>query len=101
MPDVLQPVDALDLPKCIDLLLGDHSPVADHHESPNSELLAHLVDLRQQGFRIARVALEDRHCYRDPLIVGQQSVVDLELSLLPVPVVPETSKRTRQSFEVA
>ena len=52
------PVDTVELAQHIHLLLGDHAAIAHQHEPLETELLAHLVDLRQQVFRIAAVALE-------------------------------------------
>jgi hypothetical protein len=60
-----------------DLLLRNHSAVADDHHASDSELRPRLVDLGQERFRIARVAFEYRDRDRASTLVGQKAVVDL------------------------
>ena len=96
-----QPVDPVDRTERSDLLLGDHPPVADEHELLDAEVLPQRVDLAQQGRRITRVPLEDRDRHGDAPVVGKQAVVDLELALLAVAVVPQGRERTGHAFEVA
>ena len=95
------PIDTLDLPQHAHPLFGDHPAVAHQHKPFNAEHLSDLLDLRLQRLRIAGVALEDRYRNRDATRVGQQAVVDLELSLLAVAVVTQRRQRTGDALEVA
>jgi len=88
-------------------ILSVHAPstlaaaVADQDEAFEIELLAHLVDLREQGLRIAGVAFEHRDRHGDALRIGQQAVVDLAFAFLAVAVVAERRQWTRHPLEVA
>lgn len=95
------PVDAVDRAQCIDLLVGDHPPVPDQGQPLDPELLSELLHLRQQGFRVPGLALEDRDGDGNPAGVGQQPVVDLELAALSVPIVTEAGQGTGGALEVA
>jgi hypothetical protein len=86
---------------CIDLHIRDHAAVTDHDERLEAEVLFQLFDLRQKGFRIARVAIEDRHGDRATARVAQHAVVHLKRAGLAIAAVAEFGERTGDALEVA
>ena len=81
------PVDPVDLTQGVDLLLGDHPPIADQNDALHAKVASHLLDLGEQGRRIGRVAFEDRHRNGQAPFVGQKAVIDLQLAFLAVSIV--------------
>jgi len=95
------PRDALKLLQCFDLLLADHTPIADQDHFVDAELIADLGNLGQQGCRVAGVALEDRDRHRTASPIGEQPVVDLQLTFLAVSIVPQRCQGAAASLDVA
>ena len=64
-------------------------------------MVSDFVELGPQRVGIGGIALEHGHRDRDAPRVGQQAVVDLQLSLLAVPVVAAGGERAGEALEVA
>ena len=64
-------------------------------------MLPELSDLRHQGRRIAPVAIEDGDRHRAATTVRHEAVVDLELALLAVTILPQLGQRTLVTLKVA
>ena len=87
------PVDPVDLTQGVDLLLGDHPPIADQNDALHATL---RIFSTSQGRRIGRVAFEDRHRNGQAPFVGQKAVIDLQLAFLAVSI-PEARGQRRPS----
>ena len=95
------PGDVLALPELVDRLLGNHPAVPDQDQGLDAEVLLELVDLRHEGLGIVGVAVIDRHPHRAAAPIGEQPVVNLQLALFAVAIVPELGQRAGDSLEVA
>ncbi len=95
------PVDAVELGHRIDLHIRDHAAIAGHDEPFQPEVLARLLDLRQQRFGIADVDVEHRHRDGAAALIRHQTVVDLQRAGPAVAAVAELGQRARHAFEPA
>jgi len=93
------PVNTIDIMQCIDLFLGQHPSVANHHKLLDTKRIPHFLNLWHKRLRVASVAFIDRHCYGYALSIREQSIVDLKLTLLPIAVVSHSSKRACLAFK--
>ena len=81
------PTQSLDVLELIDLLLADHPPVPNHDKVLQTERALDFLHFRHERRRIRCVARVNGHGDGTAVVVGEQTVVDLELPLLAVTAV--------------
>ena len=79
---------------------GEHAPVAHEDDPGEAEAVSNLLHLGSDRRRIAGVSIEDLHRHRAAFLVAEESDDDLQLPLLPIPVVASPGKRALSSLEV-
>jgi len=55
------PVNAIDIIYYIDLFLGQHPAISNHHKLLDTKCILHFLNLRHQRLGVARVAFKHRH----------------------------------------
>ena len=94
------PVDSIEFSKHIDFGLRDHATVTHDDQTLEAEAFLQTLNLGQQSLGVADIAFMHRHGHRTPAHIAKQSVIDLQLALLEVPVVAVSGQRAGAAFKV-
>jgi hypothetical protein len=95
------PADTLGLAHLVDGLIGDHAAIADHHHLLDAEVRAQAPHLGHERLAVGGVARVHRYRHWAATRIGEQAVVDLQLTLLAVAIVAALGERTARALEVA
>ena len=94
------PVDAIEFSKHADFSLRNHTTVTHDDQPLEAEAFLQTLNLSQQSLDVADIAFMHRHGHRTPAHIAKQSVIDLQLALLEVPVVTVSGQRAGAAFKV-